>query len=362
MREQACTKLIDDIYEVPLAPGGWMALAPNLQEQFRAPFGIFMLHSTNVSVMGACGPVSDELVSLYQNHLWREDRAMRTLRSAPIGEIVLDSQLIAGPERAKCRFYNDFLAPQGLERGLYASVGLDGNSMLIVSAQRSARVGDYDLEEINLLRRVLPHLQRSFRTWQHVRGLEQKKQAALDAMEHADLGLILVDESGKLQFANRTAEEQLSGGALSMLNGRVTSRSVPAAQALHSAIKAAARRQRAVANRVPLPSGFGGPASVLVSPVQDVEADPNSKRLAMLVMGARTSGKVEADAATRAYDLTPAEARLLAALVDGERIGAYARRTGVSVTTAKSHLRALFDKVGERRQADLIRRVVATCS
>jgi len=57
--------------------------------------------------------------------------------------------------------------------------------------------------------------------------------------------------------------------------------------------------------------------------------------------------------------LTPAETRLLRAIVKGERLTDFARRSGVKTTTVKTHLQNLFDKTGERRQADLVRRALS---
>lgn len=357
MTETGLEQLIDYIYEVPLAPDGWMSLAPALQEQFKAPFALLMLHPDKAVMAGACGPLSDEMVNLYSDDLWREDRAMEALRSAPLGAMVLDSRLIEDRERVKSPFYNDFMAPQGLERGLYASVGRGRDTLLIASAQRSARAGDYGGDEINLMKRILPHLHRSFRTWQRLGEVELERQAALDTLEHVAVGVALVDPSGKLHFANRVAEEQISNGALTISNGRVTSRSRTAAQALQEAVRAAARDTRAVADRVTLPVPDAPASSVLVTPVRGGDlAGRRSGNLAMLLIGGQDAKSVEEAAVSRAYGLTPAEARLLAALVGGERIPDYAQRHGISVTTVKTHLKALFDKVGERRQADLIRR------
>jgi len=59
------------------------------------------------------------------------------------------------------------------------------------------------------------------------------------------------------------------------------------------------------------------------------------------------------------YGLTPAEARLMAALVDGERLEDYADRQGISVNTARTQSKQIFAKTGHGRQADLIREVLA---
>jgi DNA-binding CsgD family transcriptional regulator len=56
------------------------------------------------------------------------------------------------------------------------------------------------------------------------------------------------------------------------------------------------------------------------------------------------------------YRLTPAETRVLAAVVDGG-VPEAARALGVSETTVKTHLRHVFDKTGTKRQAELVKLV-----
>jgi DNA-binding CsgD family transcriptional regulator len=248
-----------------------------------------------------------------------------------------------------------------LDRGLYASIGRGSDGLMFMAAQRSARAGDYDLAEIGALRKVVPHLRRSYRTWLRIRKAELQRQTALEAMEHVTLGIALVDDLGKLYFANRAAEAEISYGALTVTNGRLTCRSPQSAKALQEAVRAAARQKRPVAERVML-QGYeqdSSMSSVLVTPVRD-EALMHWHRgnLAMLLISGPSPKATEETSLRDTYRLTSAEARLLAALVDGERLPAYAQRHGIAITTAKTHLKALFDKVGERRQADLIRRAV----
>jgi DNA-binding CsgD family transcriptional regulator len=54
------------------------------------------------------------------------------------------------------------------------------------------------------------------------------------------------------------------------------------------------------------------------------------------------------------FGFTPAQARLVCALVAGEAIGDYAQRTGINLETARSHLNHSFAKAGVRRQQELI--------
>ena len=54
------------------------------------------------------------------------------------------------------------------------------------------------------------------------------------------------------------------------------------------------------------------------------------------------------------YDLSPAEARLVALLVEGNSLMQAAELAGISPNTAKSQLRSAFARTGFSRQADLV--------
>ncbi|MCJ8158467.1 LuxR C-terminal-related transcriptional regulator, partial [Sphingomonas sp. LaA6.9] len=123
----------------------------------------------------------------------------------------------------------------------------------------------------------------------------------------------------------------------------------------------AAARPCGVAASVTIPSAEPSETiHVVVAPVKaesavGIFAEP----MAMLILGKVAGAVIPDDRLRKAYGLTPAEARLLSALVAGERLSAYAERTQVSITTAKFHLSALFAKTGVRRQTDLIRLALA---
>jgi len=57
----------------------------------------------------------------------------------------------------------------------------------------------------------------------------------------------------------------------------------------------------------------------------------------------------------RSFSLTPAETRLALNLKDGLTLAEAAAALDVSVNTARNQLRAIFDKLGLRRQSELVR-------
>jgi DNA-binding CsgD family transcriptional regulator len=63
------------------------------------------------------------------------------------------------------------------------------------------------------------------------------------------------------------------------------------------------------------------------------------------------------EAIAKEFKLTPAELRVLFAIVEVGGVREVAEVLGVSTETVKTHLSRLFDKTGAGRQADLVRLV-----
>ena len=347
--------LIGQVYEAPLSEGGWASLVPSLEQALSARVAVFHRSPGGVRTIGICTASTDIRVDEYEARLWGQDRALNALAFAPVGEIVLDSQLISDPERLKSDFYNDFLGAAGLGRGIYATFARGEGDALIVSGQRSERAGDYSEEEMALLRRILPHLQRSFRMWRRFGTAQQHKVSALQALDHAGLGYVLVDATGRVRFANGEAERRLRTGALPHLAGCLVGRTREDCAELHRAIRSASRDRGALASSVTLvPQSGHERLPLLVAPVPADGAPLTGERLAMVLLS-EDSSRLSGTSLQRVYSLTPAEQRLLSALIAGARLNDYAEQAGISVATAKTHLSALFDKTGVRRQSDLIR-------
>jgi DNA-binding CsgD family transcriptional regulator len=58
------------------------------------------------------------------------------------------------------------------------------------------------------------------------------------------------------------------------------------------------------------------------------------------------------------YGLRPAEATLASVLTNGKGLKDAADELHISLNTAKTHLRRIFDKTGTKRQAELVRLVL----
>jgi DNA-binding CsgD family transcriptional regulator len=197
-----------------------------------------------------------------------------------------------------------------------------------------------------------------------IRALAASALDALDALEH---GVILEAPDGAILFANSAAEAMLAeADGLLCHRGRFATAQRPAAEALRALAgpaseadpdRATTGRDACAVQRLsgrsayavvirPLPHGEDGPpgkqarhGAVLFLADADRVARPAPARLASL------------------YALTGAEAEIASRLADGDRIGEVAAAIGVSENTVKTHQKAIFEKIGVNRQAQLVRRI-----
>jgi DNA-binding CsgD family transcriptional regulator len=80
---------------------------------------------------------------------------------------------------------------------------------------------------------------------------------------------------------------------------------------------------------------------------------------AMVVVGGVPTQEPTLDAVLcRLYGFTAAEARLVLTLVESDGLAAAAGELGITLNTARTHLKRVFEKTGTRRQSDLIRRLL----
>src|SRR6266545_110321 len=259
------------------------------------------------------------------------------------------------------RYVQDCLKPQGL---------IDIMSYILVQtpvrlgglgAARHERQGVFTDQDIELAGLLLPHIRRAV-TISNVldaRTIEQAQMTeVLDALRCA---VLLTDARGAILHANAAAEGMLGNGGSVQGTGGVLQATDPSAAAeLSAAIKLAGRDgadigKTGLAIRL---TGLGAPpVSAHVLPLTGGDRRPRLQpsAVAAVFISAPPDEQDGAAATAAAFDLTPAETRVLASLLAGRTLAETAHALGVAPSTAKTHLDHIFSKTGVTRQADLIR-------
>jgi len=161
------------------------------------------------------------------------------------------------------------------------------------------------------------------------------------------VGVVEVDTGWRLLHANRAAQELLDRDAALSVDAGIVVFRPPCMQARAERWLA----ETAAAGSPPLVVARADGRSPLL--FRRIGAEQGDRRaLALVDTGAPPSVRV--DDLTAAFGLTPAEARLTAALARGGTVSSIAQAHGVSRATARTHLEAVFAKTGARSQAQLV--------
>lgn len=181
---------------------------------------------------------------------------------------------------------------------------------------------------------------------------------AEEALNHLTVGVVLLAGDGHIAFANRTAEQLLQRGEGIRVRGGKLVANHPAQGARLSSLIARAAAGAAQALRLDRGAGRR-PLHLLVAslPIKPESGQPAAAEPAIMavVIDPEATGAPSTAMLQSLYGLTRSEACLARRLVMGERLEDYADHAGISMNTARTHLKAVFAKTDIDRQADLVR-------
>jgi DNA-binding CsgD family transcriptional regulator len=184
---------------------------------------------------------------------------------------------------------------------------------------------------------------------------------ALLALDQLCAGVMVIDDRGRIVEMNRAAEAimQLKEGLL-IRDGRFYARRAFETAKLAILIAGATEdKSPAAAGRMVIRRSDGVPPYVLT--VTPLPADlVDGRRFAMIVLVDPARHCPSERDLTELFGLSPAEARLAAALLMGKSLSNIAATSGVQITTVRTQLRSILGKVGVKRQFDLVRMLSGT--
>jgi DNA-binding CsgD family transcriptional regulator len=257
------------------------------------------------------------------------------------------------------------MGAQGLSDGVLAPAHRDDLTMSMFLCMRAKRHGPLERGAVGALQGLLPHIRRSLGIQQRMARLEGDARLAADALSSLALGVVIVASDMRVLFANSEGERILAlGDGLTRRAGRLVVADARAQTALRDEVArrvAGAADGEAVAFPVPRPSG--APAlSAFVAPrgtraVADGHLPVDGVATIFLTDPVGPGGIPPAEALRRQFGLTRAEADVARLVALGRGLPSTARELGVSINTARTHLRVVFEKLGVNQQAALARMI-----
>lgn len=354
--------LIGQIYECALDPSRWnatleeirLALCPPewlsafLMLERRNPPGAKFIASTNV---GPGLELTYSAVFAYDNPWSQGGWPARN------GQLIDSDEILPREELRKTSFYKNFLA----------AINIDRTLCLMLDRRDSERLGlliigpgDRDLTVLRRGLRVLgPHIQRAVRISQRIASAEVAASAARAAANRSRYALISLDKDLNILSVNDRVAHYEAAGLITTAGGKLAFVDPISQQKLVNisltrshddlAFEAIDRmgRERPVLAALVTPrtvSYIGG-------------AIPGVAMIVTIGSGFGEGPVLSIDRLAQWFGLTPTEARVVDALVEGQTPQDYATRNGVSINAVRFHLKHIFLKTETASQAQLVARI-----
>lgn len=364
--EECLLELIAEIYEAAVDQARWPRFLEHLAE-------IIDGHAVNIAYTplphGEATMMSvvrfDPEAERQYHHYYREvdpwlkrGRATRRFRTGLVG---LGRELLTDGEYGRTEFHADFGRKFGIWSGLSAVIRADDEVLALLSACERPNGGVFGTDERRLVQHLLPHLQRALAIHQRISGLEHTAAAVEAAMDRLPFGVVLVDRTARVLVVNTQAQRLMAQrDGLSVRSGRLVAREAGAT--LQSAISRSIAIARGELHDPPAAfaiqrAGARRPLQVLVAPIRTgrPELPIGIACAAVFIDDPDRAPKVPTAMLRTFYSLTPAEARFAALLLTGCSVQDASAALEITLNTARTHLKRIFDKTGTSRQADLVR-------
>jgi len=259
--------------------------------------------------------------------------------------------------------WRDWYRPRDMYHGLACNLLASNGSYWFFDIHRGSAQEAFGADDVDLLQKIVPHM---LRAGQIGRRLENMSALA-SAFSHLPFGVFLVNGHQHIAQMNEAAEAMLArpDSPLAMSGGAIVASNPRDAQQL----------QRLVADSCSLRDGAmpgtGGTLMVpsdhmrsdltrlvlSVAPFVDARAYGLASERTAVIMVTEVAGRIPDGFDThvrRLFDLTPAEARLAAALASGWTVKEAAASANITVKTCRTYLERIFSKTRTRQQSELV--------
>jgi DNA-binding CsgD family transcriptional regulator len=287
----------------------------------------------------------------YRHVVWMDPRMPQMARAA-VGSATPDRHWFRDAEMDADPFFAWF-STEGLRHSLFVKLVGDGEQMGALSVIRRAGRGALNDDDVAFAAGLAPQMVQAALVSRRIAALEGIEHALHSAVGAKAQAFALIDQAGGVVHANgsfRTVLERRDG---LMMRGRVLTdfvggvdRAVAAVQDSGQGSAVLVRRRdvapayrlvlQPVSPRAAEARGFcwGKDGTVLVF-LDDPDAERGATPIAML---------------QQLFGLTPSEAMVAARIGAGEELETIALGMGVTISTVRTHLKAVFAKMGVSRQ------------
>lgn len=366
--------LVCQIYDAALDAKRWPQVLASCCAEFASQSALifghdFTDHSAEVtggpSSLGAHHGFDDSTIHALAAHyssanVWLQDEQLHRE-----GKVVNSSRLYPDHQLLRTE-WGDWMARMDKFYSFAAVVEKRAQRSFNLSLLRSRRCGSYTPSEEARLAVLMPHLQTAFALHRRLHRAEALAHASLAVLDSLPMGVVLLGDGAQMLHANARARQLASAtrllhfGADDRLHTWSANEDARLQRAMRSVVSTGAGRQvTASGTAMRLHALDGSRLHLLVAPLpQWSQPFGQYAAGAVFINDPSVSMPSLMPALQGLYQMTPAEARLAQALVNGLSLQEYAAQQALSVHTVRSQFKAAAAKVGTGRQADFVRLIL----
>ena len=281
------------------------------------------------------------------------DERYRAVPAALRKGVATEFDFTTPEEIERSPYYQEFLAPLGFRWFSAVLIGEMENQWSL-SFQRTIKQGPFPKDDLDELARLLPRLN-SVVALARALGFAAVS-GALEAFELSGTAVVQIDSAGRVICLN-IAAEALIGRGIAVIKGRLVAEQRDATEALERTLSTLLWRGGDTSLMPPVPLPRAGRKPLLAYPLglTSVSDNPFARCRALLVVIDPEQKRRSAEALLASlFRLTPAESRLAVRLANGETIQVSSEVLGITKSTARNQLKAVFAKTRVHRQAELV--------
>jgi DNA-binding CsgD family transcriptional regulator/PAS domain-containing protein len=360
--------LIDTIYGAALDEAAWVGALDSVNRYLGGSgAALFFVRGRDCHEATFVAGLDPQLFVDYAADYFEADPKVAIAFDQRLNRIITDLDVIEEREMDRNAFYAECLARYDLRYCLATAMGVDRDTYAVVTSLRGKRQGAPGKAAQRRLALLVPHLRRALQLRSRRLAGEAERRGLLDTLSALVQGVVLVARDGLIVWANPAAEAMLkSQDGLQACRQRLGLADAAGTADLRRLIAAAA--QAAVVPEV-APGGvlaagrpsLRPPYQLLVLPLPRaaalVEHLPDVTRLpvaAVFIADPVLEAQAPVEHLARLHGLTPAEARLAAALAAGVTLKDFAQETRLSLNYVRWLLKQVEGKTGTHSRQALV--------
>jgi len=366
------SQLIGDVYDASLDPASWPQVLEKTCHYVQGVASALLSQDSaqkNAAFHFSWGDDPEFTRSYQDTYVKLNPLLLPMVLSAKTGEVTANSDVLPIEQFVETRFYKEWAQPQGYLDAVSVTLDKSATGYAALAVARHERDGLVDETMRRRMRLVAPHFRRAVAIGKVIEAHKVEAATLADTLDGLAAGMFLVDAVGRIVHANARGHAILADAKiLRGFGGRLSATDLQADKTLSDvfaaadsgdaavgtrgiAVPLARNGERWVAHVLPLTSGSRRQAGIAYAAVA-----------AVFVREATLDLPSPLETLSDLYALTPAELRVLMAIVEVGGVPEVAPVLGISETTVKTHLSRLFEKTGTKRQADLVKLVAAFMS